>query len=110
MFFRTKKAGPRTYLQIAENYWEDGRVRQRVLATLGLLDDLQHDGAVDRLPHSGARFAEKLLLLSAHAQGRLPTTRALRLGPVLIFERLWQQTGCPAVLETLLSDRRFEFP
>jgi hypothetical protein len=110
MFFRSKKSGPRTYLQIAENHWEDGHVRQRVLATLGRLDDLQRDGAIDRLLHSGARFAEKLLILSAHAQGRLPTTRALRLGPVLVFERLWQQTGCQAVLETLLSDRRFEFP
>ena len=110
MFFRTKKAGPRTYLQIAENHWEDGRVRQRVLATLGRLDDLQQDGAVDRLLHSGARFAEKLLILSAHAQGRLPTSRARRIGTVRVFERLWEQTGCRTVLEVLLSERRFAFP
>jgi Transposase DDE domain len=28
---------------------------------------------------------------------------------VLIFERLWQETGCAAVLEQLLAERRFEF-
>ena len=34
MFFRTKTSGTRTYLQIVENRWEDGRPRQRVIATL----------------------------------------------------------------------------
>ena len=109
MFFRTKKSGPRTYLQVVENHWEDGRSRQRVLATLGRLDDLQQRGAVDGLLHSGARFADKLLILSAHAQGRLPTTRSWRLGPVLVFERLWEESGCRAVLAALLGERRFEF-
>jgi hypothetical protein len=28
----------------------------------------------------------------------------------LVFERLWQETGCAAVLEQLLAERRFEFP
>jgi transposase len=110
MFFRTKKSGPRTYLQVVENHWEDGRSRQRVLATLGRLDDLQQRGAVDGLLHSGARFADKLLILSEHAQGRLPTTRSWRLGPVLVFERLWEESGCRAVLAALLGERRFEFP
>jgi hypothetical protein len=110
MFFRTKKSGPRIYLQIVENHWEDGRPRQRVLATLGRLDELQERGAVDGLLHSGARFAAKLLILSEHAKGRLPATRAQRLGPVLVFERLWQETGCQVVLEGLLRERRFEFP
>ena len=41
MFFRTKTSGPRTYLQVVENRWEDGRSRQRVVATLGRLDQLQ---------------------------------------------------------------------
>jgi hypothetical protein len=76
MFFRTKKSGPRTYLQVVENHWEDGRSRQRVLATLGRLDDLQQRGAVDGLLHAGARFADKLLILSAHAQGRWAQTQS----------------------------------
>ena len=35
MFFRTKTSGTRSYLQIVENRWEDGRPRQRVIATWG---------------------------------------------------------------------------
>src|SRR5438067_105813 len=109
MFFRTKTSGPRTYLQIVENRWEDGRPRQRVIATLGRLDQLQQTGELDALLASGARLAQSVLLLSAHAKGQLPTVTARRIGPALIFERLWQQTGCRHVLERLLEGRRFEF-
>jgi hypothetical protein len=110
MFFRTKKSGPRTYLQLVENHWSDGRPRQRVLATLGRLDALRDSGAVDGLLRSGARFAQKLLIVAAHQRGQLPVVRTLRFGAVLIFERLWHETGCAAVLQQLLAQRRFEFP
>jgi len=109
MFFRTKESGPRSYLQLVENHWQDGRPQQTVLATLGRLDELQQRGAVDSLLCSGARFANKLLVLSAHQRGELTAERTLRLGAALIFERLWQQTGCAGVLAQLLAPRRFEF-
>ena len=35
MFFRLKKSGPRTYLQIVANRRTGGLVRQRVVATIG---------------------------------------------------------------------------
>ncbi len=110
MFFRTKKSGPRSYLQLVENHWQDGRPRQRVLATLGRLEELQERDVVDGLLRSGARFAQKLLVLAAHQRGELTAVRTLRLGAVLVFERLWQETGCAAVLGDLLAGRRFEFP
>jgi hypothetical protein len=109
MFFRTKKSGSRSYLQVVENRWEDGRPRQRVIATLGRLDQLQQTGQLDALLVSGARLAQSVLLLSAHAKGLLPTITTRRIGPALIFERLWQQTGCRHVVEQLLEGRRFEF-
>ena len=49
MFFRTKKSGSRSYLQIVENRWENGRSRQRVVTTLGRLDQLQESGQLDAL-------------------------------------------------------------
>jgi Transposase DDE domain len=109
MFFRTKSSGPRSYLQIVENRWEDGRTRQRVIATLGRLDQLQQDGRLDALLASGARLSQSVLLLSAHAQGQLPTITTRRIGPALIFPRLWPQIGCQRVIEQLLDGRRFEF-
>jgi DDE family transposase len=109
MFFRTKTSGSRSYLQIVENRWEDGRTRQRVVATLGRLDQLQQDGRLDALLASGARLSQSVLLLSAHAQGQLPSLTTRRIGPPLIFQRLWQQTGCQRVIDQLLDGRRFEF-
>jgi len=110
MFFRTKKSGPRTYLQIVENHWREGRPQQSVLATLGRLDQLQDAGQVDALLSSGARFAQKLLLLSEHQQHKLPVIRTRRWGAPLVFEKLWQETGCQTVLQALLRGRHFEFP
>jgi transposase len=109
MFFRTKKSGSRSYLQIAENRWENGRSRQRVVTTLGRLDQLQESGQLDALLASGARLAHSVLLLSAHSKGRLPVIRTSHIGPALIFGRLWQQTGCQRVIKQLLGRRRFEF-
>jgi hypothetical protein len=110
MFFRTKTSGPRTYLQVVENRWEGGRSRQRVVATLGRLDQLQQSGQLDALLASGARLARSVLLLSEHAQGRLPTIAIRHIGPALVFQRLWQLTGCQQVIQQLLTGRRFEFP
>jgi len=109
MFFRTKTSGPRSYLQIVENRWENGRPRQRVIATLGRLDQLQQSGQLDGLLVSGARLSRNVLLLTAHARGQLTSITTHHVGPVLVFERLWQQTGCQRVVRQLLEGRRFEF-
>jgi hypothetical protein len=41
MYFRRKVAGGRVYLQIAASRRGGGQVRQRVIATLGRLDELE---------------------------------------------------------------------
>ena len=109
MFFRSKRRGTRNYLQIVESVWEQGRSRQRVLVTLGRLDVLQERGQLDALLASGARFADKVLLLTAHRRGQVPTLRVHQLGPVLAFERLWRDSGCQEIVQELLGERRFEF-
>jgi Transposase DDE domain len=109
MFFRTKKSGSRSYLQVVENRWENGRARQRVVATLGRLDRLQESGQLDALLASGARLAHSVLLLSAHAKGQLAVIKTSHIGPALVFGRLWEQTGCQRVIKKLLKYRRFGF-
>ncbi len=49
MFFRQKRSGDRVYLQIVENRWEKGRTKQRVVATVGHLDQLQQSGQLSSL-------------------------------------------------------------
>jgi hypothetical protein len=110
MFFRRKKSGNNAYLQIVENRWEGGASKQRVVCTLGRMDELQASGQLDRLLASGARFAESVLVIDAHAKGELPSVGTRRVGPVLIFERLWEESGLKSVIDKLLQRRKFEFP
>lgn len=109
MFFRVKKSQRREYLQIVENHREQGRVKQRVIATLGRLDVLREDGQLEALLQSGARFVDAVLVLSAHGRGELPVIATRRIGVVKIFERLWRESGCQQVIEELLAGRRFDF-
>ena len=44
MYFRRKQSQGRFYLQIVESHRTGGRVRQRVIATLGRLDELESSG------------------------------------------------------------------
>ncbi len=109
MFFRRKKSGNRVYLQVVENRWEDGRSKQRVIATLGRLDQLQQSGQLEGLLRSGAKFCQSVLLLAAHRRGETTAMHARSIGPAMIFERLWQETGCQQVIGRLLQGRKFEF-
>ncbi len=111
MFFRIKQSGPRSYLQIVANHREGGAVRQKVIATLGRTDELAARGGLASLLASGARHCEQVLLLSTlQADLEGPRVLAKRIGAPLVFERLWEETGCRAVIEDLLAERRFEFP
>ena len=109
MFVRTQTNGSRTYLLIVDNEWLDGKVKQRVLLRLGRLDALLASGRLDSLIQSLGRFSEKLAVLGAHARGDSITTRSARIGPALIFQRLWQACSIDKVLAALLEARRFEF-
>src|SRR5262249_6381399 len=110
MFFRTKKSGPRSYLQVVENHWRDGRPRQTVLATLGRLDDLQPTAPLPPLLPPGPGSAGTLWPPPHPPPPAPPVPPPRRWGAPLVFEKLWQQTGCPAVLRDLLRGRQFEFP
>jgi hypothetical protein len=110
MFFRQKRSGNRVYLQVVENRWEDGRSRQRVIATLGRLDQLRQSGQLEGLLRSGAKYCQSIVLLAAHRGGETTTMHTRPIGPAMIFERLWRETGCEQVIGRLLSGRKFEFP
>jgi hypothetical protein len=98
MYFRTKRSGGFDYLQLVESHRVDGRPRQTVVATLGRLDALKASGELDRLLRSGARLTESAMLLSAVEKGEATTIEAKRIGPPLLFERLWRESCCRPVI------------
>jgi hypothetical protein len=74
MFFRLKKSGERTYIQIVENKRIDGAVRQSVIANLGRAEELAASGALASLLSSGAkltdRWSQRARAPSRHAASR----------------------------------------
>jgi transposase len=107
MFARVKKSGKYQYLQIVQNRREGGRTVQRILATIGRLDQMHQKGEVEKLIRSISRFSEKvLLILSTQSEAQ---ASAKKIGPALIFERLWKELGIGQVVHRLLEDRKFEF-
>jgi transposase len=110
MFIRSKKRGERTYLQIVENERIEGKVVQRVHATLGRLDIMRESGQLDSLLKSGLRFSQRLLVLDARDRGKFTGTVTRKIGAVLLIERLWEDLGIGQVVRELLRERRFDFP
>lgn len=110
MFIRVKPSGPRKYLQIVESRWEKGKVRQKVIATLGRLDKLTESGTLDSLLRSGMRFSEKLAIIDSYEKGEIPSTGDAKIGPPMVFGRLWKEMGIRSVIEMLLAERKFQFP
>lgn len=107
MFARVKKSGKYQYLQIVENNKEKGKVKQRVIATVGRMDQLQEKGRIETLIRSLSKFSEQALLIIS-GQSDIAAD-AKKIGPALIFERLWKQTGIKAAIDRVLAGRRFEF-
>src|SRR5215207_788479 len=110
MFFRLKKSGPRSYLQIVENRRDGRAVRQSVIATLGRIDELAARGGLATLLVSGARFCEQVMLLSAlDDPEQAARLSCKRIGGPLLFGRLWERLGIADVLCERLAPRAFEF-
>src|SRR5947208_1194938 len=109
MYFRRKTSAGRAYLQIVESRRDGDQVRQQVIATLGRFDELQASGQLERLVRSGARFAAKAMVLSAASNNAAIKIAVRRIGPALVFERLWEETGCRAVIAELVGKRKHGF-
>ena len=107
MFARVKKSGKYQYLQIVENRKEKGKVKQRVICTVGRLDLLHEKGRVETLIRSLARFSETaLFILSGKSD---ISADSLKIGPALVFERLWKETGIQKAIKRQLASRNFDF-
>jgi hypothetical protein len=109
MFFRVKPARQYRYLQIARSVRVNGKVRQEIIATLGRLDVLQASGQLERLLRSGLRYCETIRVIDAHAAGETKPVAIRKIGPELVFGRLWKESGFGEIIGAMVKGRRYEF-
>jgi transposase len=107
MFARVKKSGNNQYLQIVENRKIAGKVVQRVISTVGRLDRLQEKGEIENLVRSLSRFSDKVLLVLSGKNEIGAESK--KIGPALIFERIWEDLGIKKILNRILAERWFFF-
>jgi len=106
MFIREKRRTNRdgsvvTYLQLVESRRVEGKTRQRVLCTLGRLDDPTLPRRLKGVLETASRYVEaERLVLSRGVKARTASW-----GPHLVWGRLWQGTVGPIVKEVLGSER-----
>jgi hypothetical protein len=111
MFVREKRIRGLSYMYLVESVREQGRTKQRIIKNLGRKEVVEASGDLERLARSAARHSGRAaMVLSAAARGEAPDLACTRIGPPLLFGRLWEESGCRAVLEALLAERGFEFP
>lgn len=112
---KTVRAGNKTYryLQIVENKREDGRVRQRVLCSLGNKETLD-PAAIDRLVVGLARYGTLLAVPrptsaaegSDHDPG-VGSRDDRHYGDLYVLDRVWRDLGLQQLFRSAAGDRRF---
>ncbi len=107
MYLRVKKSSGRQYLQIVESKREGTKVRQRVIGTIGRVDELQEKGHIDQLLRSLAKYSERALLLLSGVSD--PAAEIKKVGPGLVFGRLWNRIGVGDHIREILKGRRYRF-
>src|SRR4051812_37020095 len=109
MFVREKRINGYAYLYLVETVREGGRAKQRIIKNLGRKEAVTASGALERLASSVARYAERAVVLWQIEAGNPDGLACKRIGAPLLFGRLWEETGCRAVIEHFLGGRSFEF-
>ena len=68
---------------------------------------MQENGRVETLIRSLSRFSERTMLIISGKSELMADAKTI--GPTLIFERLWRETGIFDAIKKLLKGRKFGF-
>ncbi len=113
MFTRVKKLKTKKtvheYLQIVESYREEGKPKQRVIATLGRMDRLVERGRLDGLIESLSKFSHTLKVVKGIREGAIRAEWAKSWGTVLVFEKLWSEVGLRDLCQSFGDGKKIRF-
>ena len=108
MFIRVVKSKNHEYIKIVENYREDGKIKQRVVANLGKVEDISEREAEN--------IASKLLLLANskkdiveyRATPQIEELDRYNYGYV-VYKKLWDRFKLDSILDKLVEDREIQY-
>lgn len=113
MFVRVKRISSNgreyIYLQVVETRRDKGRVLQHVIANFGRVDEFVQSGNLDRVIEGLVAHSKTLSLIQRYRGGTLEAEWDKVWGPVLIFEKLWEELGLHELIPSLIRGRRLSF-
>src|SRR3972149_988026 len=92
-------------VQIGETSREGGKVKQRILLSLGRVDELRASGELDRMAEALARLTERQKIVSLAKELVAPAAR--KFGPVPVFRNLWKRLGLPKAIADAVDKETF---
>jgi len=104
-FPRKKDGSLRQYLQLVETYREGGKVKQRILLSLGRIDELRASGELDRMADALVRLTEREKIVDLAKE--LAATSNKVFGPVAVFRHLWKKLGMPKAIADAVQKETF---
>lgn len=107
MFLRIKSSPTtkRKYLQICKSFRKDGKVSQKVIGSLGAINDLADSGEIEKI-------ATSLLALIGKGLPEDPSIKELKRyqwGAVKVIEQLWQQFELDSFIKEQKTKTKFDF-
>lgn len=105
--FTNKDGSQRTYLYIVEGVRENGKIRQKIVANLGRIEDVQ-GGELDKLISSLTRFSKRKWVQAEAAKIMVESAREW--GTELIFRTIWERLDLHQTLERLLAKTEISAP
>lgn len=107
MFVKITTSGPRKYVKLVEAFRDDqGVARQRVVATLGRLEQIR-SGASNALLNGLLRAAGKPTL--AEGTGAVAFAPAVSVGDTWVLHTLWHELGLADAFRRVLRRHRRQF-
>jgi len=108
VFTRISRSGGRSYLQLVESFRENGKVKQRMVASLGRLDEVKVKALISDLERS---IGIKPAVLESSVPESLPISfaPARAYGDLYALQCLWQELGLGAALNRSLRSSRHQF-
>lgn len=109
MFVRTKviRRGNKEYryLQLVQNQRVEGRVQQKVLFTLGRVENIDPN-QVDRIVAAFGKYTQHAQVLRHIEELHLHNAR--NWGDIWVLSRLWEEVGFTQIFADILQSRQFE--
>lgn len=110
MFIKRTRGGspkkPIYYLQLVHSYRKEGKVKHKVIATLGREDELTKNGNIDEIIQSISKYSEKFILLDKNKEA---FKKSYILGPILILNSIWKKLGMDQTLKNVDNQHKNSF-